>query len=86
MKYPIPFGERILVKRRKIESKIIIQSDKINEGEIIALGDKIERPTILYVGQNIIFTGYGITKVTIEEDKDNDYILMNKNDILAILV
>jgi co-chaperonin GroES (HSP10) len=89
MKYPQPFGERILVRRHKIESKGCIimpgQSSK-NEGKIVALGeDTKEKPMRLSLGYNIMFSGYGTTVIEIPEDKDNQYLLMSQNDVLAIL-
>lgn len=87
--YPKPFGERILVKRSKIETKqgILITSSCVkNEGEIVAVGeDRKDFPMRLSVGQNVLFSGYGMTLAEIEEDKDNTYYLMNQNDVLAVL-
>ena len=86
MNYPKPFGERILVKRKKSESKIIITSDIKNEGEVVALGeDTKDKPMRLQLGQQVMFTGYGMTTIPIEEDKDNTYLLMMQNDVIAIL-
>lgn len=82
----MPFGERILVKRRKIETKIIMTTDIKNEGEIIAVGeDRKDVPMRLKVGQIVLFSGYGMTQVVIDEDKENSYYLMGQNDVLAII-
>lgn len=89
MNYPKPFGERILVKREKIETKsgiIITEKASKNEGEVVAIGcDTKDKPMKLSVGYKVLFSGYGTTIVNIEEDKDNQYLLMNQNDVLAIL-
>jgi len=87
MSYPKPFGERILVKRKKIDAgKIIVTNEIKNEGEIIALGDDTkDKPMRLSIGQHVMFSGYGITTIPIEDDKENTYLLMNQNDVIAIL-
>lgn len=86
MNYPKPFGERILVKRKKIERKIIIESERINEGEIVAVGeDRKDAPMRLNVGDKVMFTGYGTTNISIDEDKENQYLLMLQGDVLAVL-
>lgn len=88
MKYPKPFGERILVKKDKLEIKGIILSNQPpkNEGDIVAIGeDTKEKPMRLSVGQKVLFSGYGTTLIEMPEDKDNQYLLMNQNDVLAIL-
>lgn len=86
MNYPKPFGDRILVKRKKSESKIIITSDIKNEGVVVALGeDTKEKPMRLQLGQNVMFTGYGMTTISMADDKENTYLLMMQNDVIAVL-
>jgi len=89
MKYPKPFGEKILVKRDKVENtgKLLFSTNvPKNEGIIVEVGcDTKEKPMRVEIGQHIMFSGYGLTKVPIDEDKENEYILMNQSDILAIL-
>ena len=86
MKYPKPFGEKILIRRKKSAQQIIITSEVENEGEIVAVGDGTEKHSMrLSVGQNVMFRGYGMRQIPIAEDKDNAYLLCEQDDVLMIM-
>lgn len=91
----VPLGEKILVKRVEAESKtaggIFIPDsakDKPTEGRVIALGtgkrlDDGNRGSFqVKVGDRVIFTSYAATEVKVGGD---ELLLMNENDVLAVL-
>ena len=60
-------------------------------GEIVAMGDDVEvadrkqkkMSEMLKVGDTIVYARYGGTEVKLE---DNEYILIARNDVLAVVV
>lgn len=85
-----PIGERVLLKTIKAEEKtaggiiISLNSSKENEnrGEVIALGqgDKLKE---IKIGDKLIYTKFGGTEIT--GDNDEKYVIVNAEDILAIV-
>jgi len=90
-----PLHDRILVKR--LEEKGITKGgiivpetakEKPQEGEIVAVGNgaideagKI-RPLDVKVGDKILFTKWGGTEVTFD---DEELLIMKESDVLAII-
>jgi chaperonin GroES len=86
MKYPKPFGDRILVKRKVTERKIVIVNDIKNEGTIVAIGDgTTQNPMTLKVGDEVYYQSFRVEEMQVEEDRDGCYLLMTQADVLAIL-
>jgi chaperonin GroES len=92
-----PIDERALIKplkeeERKVGSIIIPDTAKERPqmGEIVALGDDIEvadrkqkkMSEILKVGDQIVYARYGGTEIKID---DQEYLLVSRNDILAVV-
>ena len=94
-----PIDERVLIKPLEKEEKtvggIIIpdtaSNDRPQMGEIVAMGDDVEvadrkqkkMSEMLKVGDTIVYARYGGTEVKLE---DNEYILIARNDVLAVVV
>lgn len=90
-----PLHDRILVKR--LESKEVTKGgiivpetakEKPQEGEVIAVGNgaidengKV-RPLDVKAGDKILFTKWGGTEVTVE---DEELLIMKESDVLAIV-
>lgn len=90
-----PLQDRIIVKRVKEQETtkggIIIPDaakEKPAEGEIIAVGkgrvtnDGKLQPLEVKVGDMVLFSKYGGTEVTIE---DEEHLIMREDDILGII-
>ncbi|MEE9558633.1 MAG: co-chaperone GroES [Candidatus Brocadiales bacterium] len=90
-----PIGEKVLIKRLDPEEKtaggIVLPDsakEKPQEGKVIELGEgKLlkngERAkSRLKKGNRVLFTSYAGTEVTIEGE---EYLIMNEEDILAII-
>jgi chaperonin GroES len=90
-----PIGEKVLIKRLDPEEKtaggIVLPDsakEKPQEGKVIELGEgKLlkngERAkSQLKKGNRVLFTSYAGTEVTIEGE---EYLIMNEEDILAII-
>lgn len=82
-----PVGERVVVKPieavEKTPSGIYIPEtakEKPSEGEVIAIG-KLEDVEIK-VGDKILYSKYAGTKYEIDGE---EYLILEKNDILAVL-
>ena len=80
-----PINNRVLVesiKEEKSKSGIIlpdtINDKKQTEGVIVAVSEK----SIFKIGTRIIFTEYSFTKI---KQKDILYLVIDENDILAII-
>ena len=85
-----PIGERVLLKPIKKEEKtksgILLSSkssntDTKNEGEVVALG-KGERLEGIKVGDKVIFNKFSGNEI---EDGDIKYLIVNADDILAVI-
>ena len=85
-----PLGQRVLVEPHKAEDKtatgIIIPDsaqEKPQRGVVVAVGvgNKDEKP-VLKVGDTILYGKYTGTEITYE---DNDYLILDQSDILAIV-
>lgn len=84
-----PIGERILLKPVKVEEKtangIILSASSVKEdsnlGEIVEIGN-LEKYSMLQVGMKVFYTRLAGTEVEVEEGK---YLLMNAEDVLAII-
>ncbi|MDI3472695.1 MAG: chaperonin GroES [Thermotogaceae bacterium] len=81
-----PLGERLLIKpikeEKKTEGGIVLPDtakEKPQKAEVVAVGDKVEDLDI-QVGDKVIFAKYAGTEIKIE---DEDYIIIDANDILA---
>jgi chaperonin GroES len=90
-----PIGEKVLIKRLDPEEKtaggIVLPDsakEKPQEGKVIELGEgKLlkngERAkSQLKKGNRVLFTSYAGTEVTVEGE---EYLIMNEEDILAII-
>ncbi|MGR3294940.1 MAG: co-chaperone GroES [Candidatus Bathyanammoxibius sp.] len=90
-----PIGEKVLIKRLDPEEKtaggIVLPDsakEKPQEGKVVELGEgKLlkngERAkSQLKKGNRVLFTSYAGTEVTVEGE---EYLIMNEEDILAII-
>lgn len=85
-----PIGERVLLKPIKKEEKtksgILLSSkssntDTKNEAEVVALG-KGEKLEGIKVGDKVIFNKFSGNEI---EDGDIKYLIINADDILAVI-
>ena len=85
-----PIGERVLLKPIKKEEKtksgILLSSksshtDPKNEAEVVALG-KGEKLEGIKVGDKVIFNKFSGNEI---EDGDVKYLIVNADDILAVI-
>ena len=85
-----PLGERVLIKPIKKEEKtksgILLSSktapaEKPNQAEVIALG-KGEKLEGIKVGDKVIFNKFSGNEI---EDGDIKYLIVNADDILAVI-
>ena len=92
-----PVDERVLIKpveeeERKIGSIYIPDTaakEKPQVGEVIAIGDDVAKEgetrkklsELVKVGDRIIYAKYGGSEIKIEEE---EYLLISRNDILAV--
>ena len=82
-----PIGERVLVKLVKVEEKtasgIILpgEKEKPNLGEVIAVG-KGEKLSDIKVGEKVVYAKFSGTEI---KDKEEKYLILNIEDILAVV-
>ena len=85
-----PIGERVLLKpinkEEKTKSGILLSSkssntDTKNEAEVVALG-KGEKLEGIKVGDKVIFNKFSGNEI---EDGDIKYLIVNADDILAVI-
>lgn len=85
-----PIGERVLIKPIKKEEKtksgILLSSktapnENSNQAEVIALG-KGEKLESIKVGDKVIFNKFSGNEI---EDGEEKYLVVNAEDILAII-
>jgi chaperonin GroES len=91
-----PLDERVLIKPVQDELRIglIIVPDVAKEkpqiGEIIAIGDDIEITNqnkrklseMFCIGDKVIYARYGGIEIKVD---NNEYIIVSRNDILAVI-
>lgn len=84
-----PIGERVVLKSVKAESKtlsgIIIpetNQEKPVFAEVVALSNEVENKELFEIGDKVLYTKYKGTTIT---DGDEEYIVINLEDILAIV-
>ncbi len=90
----VPIGDRVIVKpepeEEKTKSGIVLPEtakEKSQEGTVIAVGpgrvldNGQKTPIEVKVGDKIIYSKYGGTEIKID---DEEYIILNERDILAI--
>jgi chaperonin GroES len=90
-----PLGDRVVVKPAQAEEKtsggIILPDtakEKPQQGEVMAVGagklknDGERTPMELKVGDKVLYGKYAGTEISYEGEK---YLIMNENDIMAIL-
>lgn len=91
-----PLGKRILIKRVKAaqtKGGILLPDsaqEKPRQGDVVATGpgaftkegdfEKIE----LCVGDRVLFSAYAGIEVK-TEDKENEYLVMSEDDVLAVI-
>jgi len=83
MNFPIPFSEKVLIKRKKQEPcKIIIANQNaLNQGTIVSL--PLDNKTNLNIGDEITFE-YCVP-TTFKLDKEDEYSLVPLHAILLVL-
>ena len=91
-----PVDERVVIKpleekEKKVGSIIIPETAKERPqiGEVIALGDDVPKKEggkllseILKVGDKVVYSKYGGTEIKIE---DEEFLIVNRSDILAVI-
>ncbi len=84
-----PIDDRVVIEPKALEQKTvggIIIPDTAKEkpqiGEIIAVGTDEELQEIVKVGDKILYGKYGGTEVEVENKK---YLIVSRNDILAVI-
>ena len=91
-----PLGVRVLIKRTKAQQSkggILLPDsaqEKPKEGDVIAVGpgafskegdfERLE----LAIGDKVLFSSYAGVEVK-TEDKENEYLIMSQDDVLAIV-
>ena len=91
-----PLGNRVLVKRADAKTSkggIILPDsaqEKPKQGEIVAVGPgRVEEDGNLVAlelkkGEKVLFSSYAGTEVK-TEDAESEYLIMNEDDILAVI-
>jgi chaperonin GroES len=85
-----PLGDRVVVEAAKAEEKtasgIIIPDtakEKPNQGTVVAIPDnEKENQVTVKVGDNILYGKYAGTEIEVD---GNNYLIMNQEDILAVI-
>ena len=90
-----PLGDRVVVKAAVAEEKTLggiilpdTAKEKPSQGEVVAVGagklkNDGERSSMeLKVGNKVLYGKYAGTEITYEGE---EYLIMNENDIMAIL-
>ena len=90
-----PLGDRVVVKPAQAEEKTLggiilpdTAQEKPQQGEVVAVGsgkmknDGERSPMELKVGDKVLYGKYAGTEITYE---GVEYLIMNENDIMAIL-
>jgi len=82
-----PLGERVIVKPEKEEEKTkggiylpdTASKEKPQKGEVIAVGPDFKG---VKKGDKVIFAKYGGTEIKMAEE---DYLVLGKDDVLAVI-
>lgn len=90
-----PLGDRVVVKPAVAEEKTLggiilpdTAKEKPHQGEVVAVGagkiknDGERAPMELKAGDKVLYGKYAGTEITYEGE---EYLIMNENDIMAIL-
>ncbi|QJD96739.1 co-chaperone GroES [Mucilaginibacter robiniae] len=85
-----PIGDRVVVEAAPAEEKtasgIFIPDtakEKPQQGTVVAVGDgKKDEPMTVKVGDNVLYSKYGGTEITID---GKEYLMMRESDIYGIL-
>jgi len=85
-----PIGDRVVVEAAPAEEKtasgIFIPDtakEKPQQGTVVAVGNgKKDEPMTVKVGDNVLYSKYGGTEITIE---GKEYLMMRESDIYGIL-
>lgn len=84
-----PIGDRLVLKSLKKQEKTIsgiIIPDSSKEipvfAEVIEISKDIENINDIKIGDKVLYAKYKSTTI---KDKDEEYIVINKDDILAII-
>jgi chaperonin GroES len=85
-----PIGDRVVVEAAPAEEKtasgIFIPDtakEKPQQGTVVAVGDgKKDEPMTVKVGDNVLYSKYGGTEITID---GKEYLMMRETDIYGIL-
>lgn len=91
-----PLGKRVLVKRVKAEQSkggILLPDsaqEKPKQGSVVAVGPgafskegEFERLELV-IGDTILFSSYAGVEVKMD-DKENEYLIMSQDDVLAVI-
>lgn len=86
MKYPMPYGNRVLVRLNKMTvGKIILANDNAkNRGEVVQVSETANLPTPP-IGCTIMFADFLVKVIEVDGDKENKYLLVEIEGIQAIL-
>ena len=84
-----PIGERVLIKLVKVEEKtasgIILpgtgDKEKPNLGEVVAVG-KGEKLSDIKVGEKVVYAKFSVTEI---KDGEEKYLILNIEDVLAVI-
>ncbi len=85
-----PLADRVLVEPKEAETKTAsgiyipdTAKEKPQQGKVIAVGPgKKDEPMELKVGDEVLYSKYAGTEVSVEDKK---YLIVKQSDILAIL-
>ena len=84
-----PLGDRVIIAPGKAEEKtasgILIPDtakEKPQQGIVVAVAENKDNPLTVKVGDLVLYGKYTGTEITI---KDEDYLIMKEEDILAII-
>lgn len=82
-----PLGENVLIEPGKADTKtasgIVLPNageEKSQEGKVIAIGD--DKKIKVKAGQKVIYSKYSGNEIKV---RDNEYLLVKSEDILAIV-
>ena len=84
-----PLGDRVIIAPSKAEEKtasgILIPDtakEKPQQGIVVAVAENKDNPLTVKVGDLVLYGKYTGTEITV---KDEDYLIMKEEDILAII-
>ena len=85
-----PLADRVLIEPQEAQTKTAsgiyipdTAQEKPQQGKVVAAGPgKKDEPMEVKVGDEVLYSKYAGTEVTVE---DNKYLIVKQSDILAIL-